>query len=74
MKKLTKTEQDIVTYMHTRWPDKGTKKEKTANLYFRMGFYECWHFVNGQWDNEQKEKKEIAAMIYKKLTENMAKK
>jgi len=67
MIKLTKTEEDIRKEMYKRWPDKGTAEQQLINMSHRIGFYECWQFVNGTFDNQEKEKKKIAKSIYDRL-------
>lgn len=72
MKKLlTKTEEDIRKRMYELWPNEGTKKQQIINMYHRIGFYECWHFVNGKHDVEMKEKAKIADGIFKRLMKDI---
>jgi hypothetical protein len=59
-RKLKKTRQELIDYMHEEYPD-------DEDVLIRMGMLEAYEFLVGIKDEEEKRRKEISKLIKKKL-------
>lgn len=61
-----KDNDTVINHMHTLYPDEGDDERRKENLMCRIGFYSCYTFLNGQYEADEKIRKEILQKIQEK--------
>lgn len=64
MRKLKKTQQELIDYMHKEYPN-------DSQLFERMAMLDAYDFLVGIKDEEEKRREEIAKMISDKVSADM---